>query len=1154
MEYLLDIDQLDSAAEVLAEGETVERLIEQIEELRALFHAKRFGKEFEEEHINDLTRKAYLLSTLVSGPHSEIPKEVRQRALGVSATIFEYLWGVEEEEDRLLNFGLNAVLFYSQGEYEAQASSLANKIANAETFITEAESPSTKECWRRLFLFLGRDFKKLLVLRSKRGEGDAWNNLAADDEGGFWRALIEGCESLAIQLVWGEQTNWVAQFHNAIELAQSWGDTKLAWLGLTTHELATEMAGRSIRELFERAGLPEHAADAFTMDSIVELWKSHRVAFMDREGDDLGILDEEVRSVLINVPTSAGKSLIAEIAITTFLNRNQESRAIWIVPSRALVSEVFLRLRKRFKRIGISVSTSVGGVELTPGETAFDQGANVLVVTPEKLDGLLRRDSDLLNVPTLVVFDEMHKIAETGRGWFLESVIAWMLLKASMDERIKLLFMSAVLPNVNTFETWLGVGEERSESVTSSWRPTRLAIFSIAEGNYGQRVGITLHQQNSNRLIERIRRRQTGSNQYRLPVEFIDRLVNEDDTPKSILVFYYTKADLNTFVGTIVRQGVLEELDSPELQALSGKFSSIYGQDHHFTQAVKQGVGIDHGDLPIWLRGMVEEAFRNQSLRILAANQVILEGVNFPIDDMLVCSLGSLGRDSFNYRLRKQDFINLIGRVGRALVNTEGRCFIFRPWIYTRSPEEQQKWQSYIDLERSPDAHSTMMLDDDEFLPVLQALTAAIEAGEDDVFDGIRRWREPLERLYSVVLGVAENPEGERYDQMKNLVMKTLAYQEAGPDSKRGIRRFIRAVDNSIEAADVELYSLAALSGLSVASARIVRNLANEIIAAWNQEDQEAEPNFENVISKESFSQVSQLRECYRPITYGTRSWRARIDQYSATCSWLNGEEWGQVSANILLEHPQLAPNTKAQIVASYVSQMFEYRLPWALSGVALAAKELGAPDDLQQFLDSLPSFVRFGVATTTGVEISKLVRGERSIALALVEQFEESGTELDDLYDWVFGITLAQLRDWFPNETEHNLESLRDELHGHSARNWTLRKRGRIRTKLIDVDQDAWDELNQRFHDGERPITSLQIDQQVEDVPHMISVLANIDGEEIIIGFLKKQYEEEILELLEWGRHISVQITQRRGGLVEPPTAILSLSSAVTLQSHRLP
>lgn len=75
MEYLLDIDQLDSAAEVLAEGETVERLIEQIEELRALFHAKRFGKDLEEEHTNDLIRKAICYQLWSQAPTRKSPKK-----------------------------------------------------------------------------------------------------------------------------------------------------------------------------------------------------------------------------------------------------------------------------------------------------------------------------------------------------------------------------------------------------------------------------------------------------------------------------------------------------------------------------------------------------------------------------------------------------------------------------------------------------------------------------------------------------------------------------------------------------------------------------------------------------------------------------------------------------------------------------------------------------------------------------------------------------------------------------------------------------------------------------------------------------------------------------------------------------------------------
>ncbi|GAI48293.1 unnamed protein product, partial [marine sediment metagenome] len=70
-------------------------------------------------------------------------------------------------------------------------------------------------------------------------------------------------------------------------------------------------------------------------------------------------------------------------------------------------------------------------------------------------------------------------------------------------------------------------------------------------------------------------------------------------------------------------------------------FESVYGHDHRFPLALKRGVGIDHADIPLWLRHMVERAFRRGDLPTLVANQAILEGVNFPIEDLIIGSLGS---------------------------------------------------------------------------------------------------------------------------------------------------------------------------------------------------------------------------------------------------------------------------------------------------------------------------------------------------------------------------------------------------------------------------------------------------------------------------------------------------------------------------------
>ena len=91
-------------------------------------------------------------------------------------------------------------------------------------------------------------------------------------------------------------------------------------------------------------------------------------------------------------------------------------------------------------------------------------------------------------------------------------------------------------------------------------------------------------------------------------------------------------------------------------------------------------------------------------------------------------------------------------------------------------------------------------------------------------------------------------------------------------------------------------------------------------------------------------------------------------------------------------------------------------------------------------------------------------------------------------------------------------------------------------------------------------------IDKDVSRLPFSIkilleNVLRNYDGKIVnnddILAIanwgtnsdpVEIPYKPSRVILQDWGRHISVQITQRQGRLVEPPRVTLSLSSAVTL------
>ena len=96
---------------------------------------------------------------------------------------------------------------------------------------------------------------------------------------------------------------------------------------------------------------------------------------------------------------------------------------------------------------------------------------------------------------------------------------------------------------------------------------------------------------------------------------------------------------------------------------------------------------------------------------------------------------------------------------------------------------------------------------------------------------------------------------------------------------------------------------------------------------------------------------------------------------------------------------------------------MFEYRLLWALGGVALGARDLNSPQKLVKLLDELPSFVRYGENLKPAVMISKLCIIEGNVAIGIAEKLLERATERRDLKLWLQQIPFSDLCKWFPTE-----------------------------------------------------------------------------------------------------------------------------------------
>ena len=147
-----------------------------------------------------------------------------------------------------------------------------------------------------------------------------------------------------------------------------------------------------------------------------------------------GLLGSSRRAVVVSLPNSSGKTLIAQFRILQALNQfsNERGWVAYLAPTRTLVNQVARRLRRDFKSLGIVVEQVSPALEIDNIETKLlneedaTQEFSVLVTTPEKLDLMLRQglEADIKRPLTLVVVDEAHNMQETSRGLKLELLLA----------------------------------------------------------------------------------------------------------------------------------------------------------------------------------------------------------------------------------------------------------------------------------------------------------------------------------------------------------------------------------------------------------------------------------------------------------------------------------------------------------------------------------------------------------------------------------------------------------------------------------------------------------------------------------------------------------------------------------------------------------
>ncbi|MET7668172.1 DEAD/DEAH box helicase [Micromonospora luteifusca] len=246
---------------------------------------------------------------------------------------------------------------------------------------------------------------------------------------------------------------------------------------------AADRAGRwrELRETFVASLLARERAE-------IDLWPSqlhvaHRI-FQDS------------RDLVVALPTSAGKTRIAELAILACLAQGR--RTVYVTPLRALSAQTEHVLTRTFTPLGIRVSSLYGSMGTSDVDEDTLRSGEVVVATPEKLDFALRSDPSVLDDVGLIVLDEGHMIGASEREVRYEAQIQRLLRRADAATR-RILCLSAVFPSdddLDDFVAWI-TDDEPNGLHREGWRPTGQRFGLVEWRDDHARLTITLGPEQS---------------------------------------------------------------------------------------------------------------------------------------------------------------------------------------------------------------------------------------------------------------------------------------------------------------------------------------------------------------------------------------------------------------------------------------------------------------------------------------------------------------------------------------------------------------------------------------------------------------------------------------------------------------------------------
>jgi len=368
------------------------------------------------------------------------------------------------------------------------------------------------------------------------------------------------------------------------------------------------------------------------------------------------------KSISISAPTSAGKSFLLKAYLANRFKEKQNFCVVYIVPTRALISQVQKDFRislKDFDSTDVQITSSAN----------YNKDRNItkklFILTQERFHNLLF-DTDFDEPLDVLIIDEAQKVSDGSRGILLEEVIEE-AIKRNIQKKMPLqkIFLSPFSKNPGKFAEMFRLTDLQSEKTRLSPVAQNLILINVLTSSYSLKLATVEFEHEISICEDKIseeEREYLESKNW--PLLWTAKKFCDDYN------IVYCNSPRMCVDSAILFSSKLPPINCSEVDEVIAFLKDQIHDQYYLIQCLKKGVAYHYGKLPNNIRVMVENLFRNKKIKYIFCTSTLLEGVNLPAQNIFIYkpTQGKSGMNCLN-------FWNLAGRAGRLLKDYHGNIF-----------------------------------------------------------------------------------------------------------------------------------------------------------------------------------------------------------------------------------------------------------------------------------------------------------------------------------------------------------------------------------------------------------------------------------------------------------------------------------------------